>query len=47
MVLKALPSLPYNSTGQAFVAFEKPEGLFLTGKFANTMRFLVKEVNFL
>ena len=42
---KVLPSLPYNSPGQAFVAFEKPDGIFLSGKFANTMRFIVKEVN--
>lgn len=42
---KPLPSLPYNSPGQAFVAFEKPEGVFSVGKFANTMRFIVKEVD--
>lgn len=42
---KPLASLPYNSPGQAFVAFEKPEGVFSVGKFANTMRFVVKEVD--
>ncbi len=42
---KVLPLLPYNSPGQAFVAFEKPDGVFSSGKFANTMRFIVKEVN--
>ncbi|MCO5558657.1 hypothetical protein L7F22_012243 [Adiantum nelumboides] len=45
VVSKPLPSLPYNSPGQAFVAFEKPEGVYSVGKFANTMRFIVKEVD--
>ncbi|KAH7294192.1 hypothetical protein KP509_28G060100 [Ceratopteris richardii] len=45
VVSKPLPSLPYNSPGQAFVAFEKPQGVYSIGKFANTMRFLVKEVD--
>lgn len=45
VVSKPLPSLPYNSPGQSFVAFEKPEGVYSVGKFANTMRFVVKEVD--
>ncbi|KAI3900545.1 hypothetical protein MKW92_018965 [Papaver armeniacum] len=42
--LKPLASLPYDSPGQTFVAFEKPEGV-VVGKFANTLRFIVKEVD--
>eukprot|EP00249_Psilotum_nudum_P023804 c28985_g1_i2 orf=144-2834(+) len=42
---KPLQSMPYNSPAQAFVAFAKPEGVYLTGKFANTLRFVVKEVD--
>ncbi|KAL5723339.1 hypothetical protein ACHQM5_006750 [Ranunculus cassubicifolius] len=41
---KSLRSLPYDSPGQTFVAFEKPEGAIL-GKFTNTLRFIVKEVD--
>jgi hypothetical protein len=37
--------LPYNSTGQIFVAFEKPEHLPAIGKFCNLLNFTVKEVN--
>lgn len=40
---KPLRSLPYDSPGQTFVAFEKPEGVVL-GKFTNMLRFIVKEV---
>eukprot|EP00249_Psilotum_nudum_P023803 c28985_g1_i1 orf=144-2834(+) len=42
---KPLQSMPYNSPAQAFVAFAKPEGVYSTGKFANTLRFVVKEVD--
>ncbi|KAI3870662.1 hypothetical protein MKX03_000622 [Papaver bracteatum] len=42
--LKPLASLPCDSPGQTFVAFEKPEGV-VVGKFANTLRFIVKEVD--
>ncbi|KAJ0247270.1 Coatomer subunit gamma [Hirschfeldia incana] len=42
---KALNSLPYDSPGQAFVAFEKPESVPAVGKFSNTLTFVVKEVD--
>ncbi|CAH8320237.1 unnamed protein product [Eruca vesicaria subsp. sativa] len=42
---KALNSLPYDSPGQAFVAFEKPAGVPAFGKFSNTLTFVVKEVD--
>uniref|UniRef100_A0A2P2MU92 Uncharacterized protein MANES_17G100400 n=1 Tax=Rhizophora mucronata TaxID=61149 RepID=A0A2P2MU92_RHIMU len=42
---KPLRSLPYDSPGQAFVAFEKPEGVPAVGKFLNMLRFIVKEVD--
>ncbi|KAJ4880754.1 Coatomer subunit gamma [Raphanus sativus] len=42
---KALNSLPYDSPGQAFVAFEKPTGVPAVGKFSNTLTFVVKEVD--
>ncbi|ESQ50919.1 hypothetical protein EUTSA_v10022539mg [Eutrema salsugineum] len=42
---KELNSLPYDSPGQAFVAFEKPEGVPAVGKFSNTLTFIVKEVD--
>ena len=41
---KPLRSLPYDSPGQTFVAFEKPEGLPIAGKFSNVLKFIVKEV---
>ncbi|CAL9223125.1 unnamed protein product [Arabidopsis halleri] len=41
---KPLNSLPYDSPGQAYVAFEKPEGVPAVGKFSNTLTFIVKEV---
>lgn len=41
---KPLRSLPYDSPGQTFVAFEKPEGLPVAGKFSNVLKFIVKEV---
>ena len=37
--------MPYNSPGQVFVAFEKPEGVPAVGKFSNLLKFTVKEVN--
>lgn len=43
---KPLRSLPYDSPGQTFVAFEKPEGVLATGKFSNILKFIVKEVLF-
>ncbi|XP_022746877.1 coatomer subunit gamma [Durio zibethinus] len=42
---KPLRSLPYDSPGQTFVAFEKPEGVPAVGKFSNMLRFVVKEVD--
>nr|CAB3501492.1 unnamed protein product [Digitaria exilis] len=42
---KPLASLPYNSTGQIFVAFEKPEHVPAIGKFLNLLKFTVKEVD--
>jgi hypothetical protein len=44
VVSKPLRSLPYDSPGQTFVAFEKPEGDLATSKFSNILRFIVKEV---
>lgn len=41
---KSLRSLPYDSPGQTFVAFEKLEGVLATGKFSNILKFIVKEV---
>ncbi|KAJ0981913.1 hypothetical protein J5N97_010168 [Dioscorea zingiberensis] len=45
VVLKPLRSLPYDSPGQTFVAFEKPEGVPAVGKFSNLLKFIVKEVD--
>lgn len=45
VVSKPLKSLPYDSPGQTFVAFEKPEGALSTGKFSNMLKFVVKEVD--
>ncbi|CAL1384969.1 unnamed protein product [Linum trigynum] len=42
---KPLRSLPYDSPGQTFVVFEKPEGVPAVGKFSNTLKFIVKEVD--
>ncbi|CAJ1933490.1 unnamed protein product [Sphenostylis stenocarpa] len=42
---KPLRSLPYDSPGHIFVAFEKPEGLPVAGKFSNVLKFIVKEVD--
>jgi len=42
---KPLASMPCGVLGQAFVAFEKPEGACSLGKFSNTLRFDVKEVD--
>ncbi|XP_020088256.1 coatomer subunit gamma-2 [Ananas comosus] len=42
---KPLRSLPYDTPGQTFVAFEKPEGGPATGKFSNILKFIVKEVD--
>lgn len=42
---KPLRSLPYDTPGQTFVAFEKPEGVPAVGKFSNMLRFIVKEVS--
>ncbi|XP_022898578.1 coatomer subunit gamma-2 isoform X1 [Olea europaea var. sylvestris] len=42
---KPLKSLPYDTPGQTFVAFEKPEGVPAVGKFSNMLRFTVKEVD--
>lgn len=42
---KPLKSLPYDSPGQIFVAFEKPDHVPATGKFSNVLKFTVKEVD--
>ncbi|CAB4290189.1 unnamed protein product [Prunus armeniaca] len=42
---KPLASLPYDTPGQTFLAFERPEGVPAVGKFSNTLRFIVKEVD--
>ncbi|KAM3314686.1 hypothetical protein ACQJBY_033466 [Aegilops geniculata] len=42
---KPLKSLPYDSPGQIFVAFEKPEHVPAIGKFSNVLKFTVKEVD--
>lgn len=42
---KPLRSLPYDTPGQTFVAFEKPEAVPAVGKFSNMLRFIVKEVS--
>ncbi|KAL8160613.1 hypothetical protein V2J09_002150 [Rumex salicifolius] len=42
---KPLRALPYDTPGQTFVAFEKPEGVPAAGKFSNILRFIVKEVD--
>ncbi|KAL2460142.1 Coatomer subunit gamma [Abeliophyllum distichum] len=42
---KSLRSLPYDTPGQIFVAFEKPQGVPTVGKFSNMLRFTVKEVD--
>ena len=44
---KPLRSLPYDSPGQTFAAFEKPGGVPAVGKFSNMLRFIVKEVDVL
>ena len=47
VVTKPLRALPYDTPGQIFVAFEKPEGVPAVGKFSNMLRFTVKEVQIL
>ncbi|KAM2928194.1 hypothetical protein COP2_035461 [Malus domestica] len=42
---RSLRSLPYDTPGQTFLAFEKPEGIPAVGKFTNLLRFIVKEVD--
>ncbi|CAN6544096.1 unnamed protein product [Malus baccata var. baccata] len=42
---RSLRSLPYDTPGQTFLAFEKPEGIPAVGKFTNLLRFIVKEVS--
>ncbi|XP_010942771.1 coatomer subunit gamma-2 [Elaeis guineensis] len=42
---KPLRTLHYDSPGQSFVAFEKPEGVPAVGKFSNLLKFIVKEVD--
>ncbi|KAI4993503.1 hypothetical protein ZWY2020_007816 [Hordeum vulgare] len=42
---KPLKSLPYDSPGQIFVAFEKPEHVPAIGRFSNVLKFTVKEVD--
>ncbi|KAG7976053.1 hypothetical protein I3843_06G129500 [Carya illinoinensis] len=45
VVSKPLKSLPYDTPGQIFVAFEKPGGVPAVGKFSNMLHFTVKEVD--
>ncbi|XP_047320130.1 coatomer subunit gamma-2-like [Impatiens glandulifera] len=45
VALKPLKSLPYDSPGQTFVGFEKPAAVPAIGKFSNTLKFIVKEVD--
>nr|GEV74904.1 coatomer subunit gamma-2 [Tanacetum cinerariifolium] len=45
LATKPLKSLPYDTPGPTFVAFEKPAGVPAVGKFANVLRFNVKEVD--
>ncbi|KAL3722526.1 hypothetical protein ACJRO7_034838 [Eucalyptus globulus] len=45
VALKPLKSLPYDSPGQTFVAFEKTDGVPAVGKFSNVLKFIVKEVD--
>ncbi|KAI8006875.1 Coatomer subunit gamma-2 [Camellia lanceoleosa] len=42
---KPLRSLLYDSPGQTFVVFEKPEGVPTVEKFSNMLKFIVKEVD--
>ncbi|KAJ6832871.1 coatomer subunit gamma-2 [Iris pallida] len=42
---KPLRTLPYDSPGQTFVAFEKPARVPAVGKFSNILKFIVKEVD--
>ncbi|CAN6451140.1 unnamed protein product [Victoria cruziana] len=45
VVSKPLNSLPYDSPGQTFVAFERPEGQPSVGKFSNMLKFIYREVD--
>ncbi|KAJ8450881.1 hypothetical protein Cgig2_032506 [Carnegiea gigantea] len=45
VAVRPLRSLPYDSPGQTFVAFQKPQGVATVGKFSNILRFIVKEVD--
>ncbi|KAK1402643.1 Coatomer/calthrin adaptor appendage, C-terminal subdomain-containing protein [Heracleum sosnowskyi] len=45
VAIKPIRSLPYDSPGQTFVAFEKPAGVTSFGRFSNTLKFIVKEVD--
>lgn len=47
VVSKPVSSLPYDTPGQIFMAFEKLEGVPAVGKFSNMLRFTVKEVQLL
>ena len=44
LATKPLKALPYDTPGQTFVAFEKPEGVPAVGRFSNVLKFIVKEV---
>ncbi|KAI3818703.1 hypothetical protein L1987_12518 [Smallanthus sonchifolius] len=41
---KQLKALPYDTPGQTFVVFEKPEGAPAVGRFSNMWKFIVNEV---
>ncbi|XP_024966959.1 coatomer subunit gamma isoform X2 [Cynara cardunculus var. scolymus] len=45
LATKPLKALPYDTPGQTFVAFEKPEGVPAVGRFSNVLKFIVKEVD--
>ncbi|CAH1412143.1 unnamed protein product [Lactuca virosa] len=41
---KPLKALPYDTPGQTFIAFEKPEGIPAVGRFSNVLKFFVNRL---
>ncbi|CAH1447132.1 unnamed protein product [Lactuca virosa] len=41
---KPLKALPYDTPGQTFIAFEKPEGVPAVGRFSNVLKLFVKRL---
>ena len=41
----ALGTMPYNGVGQTYVVLSRPAGSMVYGKFTNTLRFKVKEID--